>query len=356
MLKVILTSYIIQLTLSQRSILILRHGARDPDVWTEFDRLIQSRFQPKKGLINQLKQVNNNRDNPYLILKAISSKTARCTSSTVCFIIGLCPKNFKYILHRFFSEYYSQRVLNQKKFEKILQSDFQDPLSLDYNIFDKSGDLLFQGHKTEQCPNLKAINKNIENSKEYKNKEKEFKKMDQLNGVYDIMVKAYPSQQITKSSITLTDIDDIYDDTFCNQFQGYNFPNPSQSTNTYMEDVVKFLKYFGKNSEMFQHQAALTEPFKWIISQFYSQEPLSIYVGTESNQFAMLSVLIDEQYLTPFASELEFIIKGNIVFVYFNKVLLKTKICENGYYCTIEQTSQFMYQYIVDDVKQLCGI
>ena len=65
------------------------------------------------------------------------------------------------------------------------------------------------------------------------------------------MVKAYPSEQITKSSITLTDIDDIYDDTFCNQFEGFHFPNPSNSVFKYMEDVVKFLKYFGKNSEMF---------------------------------------------------------------------------------------------------------
>lgn len=30
------------------------------------------------------------------------------------------------------------------------------------------------------------------------------------------MVKAYPSKVISKSSITLTDVDDIYDDTFCN--------------------------------------------------------------------------------------------------------------------------------------------
>ena len=40
--------------------------------------------------------------------------------------------------------------------------------------------------------------------------------MDELNGVYDIMVKAYPSKTINKSSITLTNVDDIYDDTFCN--------------------------------------------------------------------------------------------------------------------------------------------
>jgi hypothetical protein len=40
--------------------------------------------------------------------------------------------------------------------------------------------------------------------------------MNGLNGVFDIMVEAYPSKTIKKSSITLTDIDDIYDDTFCN--------------------------------------------------------------------------------------------------------------------------------------------
>ncbi|CAD8184043.1 unnamed protein product [Paramecium octaurelia] len=215
---------------------------------------------------------------------------------------------------------------------------------------------MFQGHKTKQCPNLKQINSNVQNSKQYKNKEKEFKQMDQLNGVYEIMVKAYPSKTINKSALTLTDVDDIYDDTFCNQFEGFLFPNPSLSTYNYMGDVVKFLKYFGQNSEMFQHQASLTEPFKWIISQFYSPEQFSVYIGTESNQFAMLSVLVDEQYLTPFASELEFIIKGNMVYIYFNKVQLKTKMCESGYYCTIDQAVQFMYQYIVQDVRQLCGL
>ncbi|CAD8178340.1 unnamed protein product [Paramecium pentaurelia] len=369
MIKIIFAFSIIYLSLCTKSILILRHGARDPQVWTEYDEHFlwtdPIKILTQKG-VDQLIEVGIQQQRQsffdsqgnciYDLLEIQSSKTARCTSSTVCFIKGLCPKNYKEILHRFFSEYYQNRVLNQSKFEKILQSNFSDPLSLDYDIFDSTGDFMFQGHKTKQCPNLKQINKNVQNSKEYKNREKEFKLMDQLNGVYDIMVQAYPSKIITKSSITLTDVDDIYDDTFCNQFQGFHFPNPSQSTYTYMSDVVKFLNYFGSNSDMFQHQASLTEPFKWIISQFYSNEQLSVYVGTESNQFAMLSVLVDEQYLTPFASELEFIIKGNMVFIYYNKVQLKTKMCESGYYCTIDQAVQYMQQYIVKDVKQLCGV
>ncbi|CAK91295.1 unnamed protein product (macronuclear) [Paramecium tetraurelia] len=369
MLRIILAFSIIFQSLCTKSILILRHGARDPQVWTEFDQLYlwtnPIKILTQKG-VDQLIEVGTQQQRQsifdsqgnciYEMLEIQSSKTARCTSSTVCFIIGLCPKNYKEILHRFFSEYYSNRVLSQKKFQKILESDFSDPLSLDYDIFDTTGDFMFQGHKTKQCPNLKPINSNVQNSKQYKNKEKEFKQMDQLNGVYEIMVKAYPSKTIDKSALTLTDVDDIYDDTFCNQFEGFLFPNPSLSTYNYMGDVVKFLKYFGQNSEMFQHQASLTEPFKWIISQFYSQEQFSVYIGTESNQFAMLSVLVDEQYLTPFASELEFIIKGNMVYIYFNKVQLKTKMCESGYYCTIDQVVQFMHQYIVQDVRQLCGL
>jgi bacillopeptidase F (M6 metalloprotease family) len=45
--------------------------------------------------------------------------------------------------------------------------------------------------------------------------------------VFDIIKAAYPSKTFKKKSITLSDIEDIFDDYQSNHVQGYIFPNPS---------------------------------------------------------------------------------------------------------------------------------
>lgn len=45
--------------------------------------------------------------------------------------------------------------------------------------------------------------------------------------MFDIIKAAYPSKTFKKKSITLSDIEDIFDDYQSNHVQGYIFPNPS---------------------------------------------------------------------------------------------------------------------------------
>ncbi|CAD8184041.1 unnamed protein product [Paramecium octaurelia] len=100
MLKIILAFSLIFQSLCAKSILILRHGARDPQVWTEFDELYlwtdPIKILTQKG-VDQLIEVGTKQQRASLFdsqgncvyenIEIQSSKTARCTSSTVCFII-----------------------------------------------------------------------------------------------------------------------------------------------------------------------------------------------------------------------------------------------------------------------------
>lgn len=74
-----------------------------------------------------------------------------------------------------------------------------------------------------------------------------------MDEVFEIIKAAYPSKTIKKKSITLSDIEDIFDDYQSNRVQGFIFPNPSQEAITYMEEVVRFGRYYEDNCEMLEH-------------------------------------------------------------------------------------------------------
>ncbi|CAD8108635.1 unnamed protein product [Paramecium sonneborni] len=354
---------------AQKSILFTRHGARSPKVYTEIDKnyywnikpedLTQIGLQQHKQLGeskagNQIMDKNGNCI--YENLEIQASTDQRVVMSTIGFLKGLCPNNYVEIIKRFFIEYYAQYSTNIEAWNQIMQSDFANPYELDLHYFVKANDFLFHGHQQSVCPAIKNIKQQIQSSDYYKSKEKSFKSRVEFDEVFSIIQRAYPSKTLDKKSITLNEIQDIFDDYSCNTVQGFIFPNPSESAIKYMEEVVIFIRYYEDNSELLENYAQLSEPFKWLISQLYSTSPFSWYSGHESNQFAILSVISDIQPIIPFASQLDFIVKNELVMVYFNKIQIQTKFCQDGYYCTREQTVNFLTQYIHPDLNTLCNL
>ncbi|CAD8070190.1 unnamed protein product [Paramecium sonneborni] len=361
-------SLVISTAMAFQSILIMRHGARDPHTWTEIDRnflwIVDPTILTEKG-VKQLVQLGINQQRLdifdsfgnciYEQLELQSSKSARCTSSLVCFIKGLCPQNYADILHRLFQEQYQPYVTNQTAFEEIMNSNFEDPLELNFEAFDKPLDFMFQGQKKNTCPNVQTVNKAVQSSTQYKKKEKELLSREEFNKVYYWIQEANPSTVIDKSKLNLNDVDEFYDDYFCNSFEGFNFPDPDQDTQNYLNEVEQFLKYFGANSEPLQHYAGVSEPFRWIIQQLDSNQSLSVYSGTETNQMAILSVLTDQQYLTPFASQLELVIQGQRVYIYYNKQFINASYCESDFYCTKQELINYLSKYVVNNLNELCN-
>ncbi|CAD8102661.1 unnamed protein product [Paramecium primaurelia] len=354
---------------TQKSILFTRHGARSPKIYTEIDRDYYWNINPEDlteiGLQQhyalgqskigaQIMDLNGNCI--YENLEIQASTDQRVILSTIGFLKGLCPLNYVDIIKKFFREYYAQYSTNAEAWNLIMSSDFNNPLDLDLHYFFKPNDFLFHGHQQTVCPALKSLKKQIQTSDYYKQKEKSFKSRQEFDEVFFIIQKAYPSKILNKLSITLSEIQDIYDDYSCNRVQGFVFPNPSKSAVEFMEEVVRFIRYYEDNSELLENQAQLTEPFKWLISQLYSSTPFSWYSGHESNQFAILSVISDVQPIIPFASQLDFIVKNDLVMIYFNKIHIQSKFCEDGYYCTRQQIVNYLMQYIHPDINSLCSV
>ncbi|CAD8143369.1 unnamed protein product [Paramecium octaurelia] len=353
----------------QKSILITRHGARSPKVYTEIDSTYYWTIQPEDlteiGLQqhvnlgqskNGLSIIDINGNCIYENLEIQASTTQRVIMSTIGFLKGLCPNNFQEIIKRYFNEYYAKYSTNIEAWNQIMSSDFQNPLELELHYFERPNDFMFHGHKKSICPAIKDLKKKIESSEYFKSKEEEFKNRPEFDEVFDIIKAAYPSKSFKKKSITLSDIQDIFDDYQSNHAQGFLFPNPSQSAIQYMQEVVRFLRYYEDNCDSLEHFAQLTEPFKWIISQLYSTTPLSWYSGHDTNQVAILSAISDFQPIIPFASQLEIIVKNEIVMVYYNRQQIQTKFCTDGYFCTREQTVNYLMQFIHPNLNSLCGL
>ncbi|CAD8205496.1 unnamed protein product [Paramecium pentaurelia] len=326
---------------TQKSILFTRHGAISPKIYTEIDRDYYWNINPEdlteiglkyhyslgqSKIGAQIMDLNGNCI--YENLEIQASTDQRVILSTIGFLKGLCPLNYVDIIKKFFREYYAQYSTNAEAWNLIIFG------------------FLFHGHQQTVCPALKSLKKQIQTCDYYKQKEKSFKSRQEFDEVFFIIQKAYPNKILNKLSITLSEIQDIYDDYSCNRVQGFVFPNPSKSAVEFMEEVVIFIRYYEDNSELLENQAQLTEPFKWLISQLYSSTPFSWYSGHESNQFAILSVISDIQPIIPFASQLDFIVKNDLVMVYFNKIHIQSKFCEDGYYCTRQQIVNYMMQYI----------
>jgi len=53
-------------------------------------------------------------------------------------------------------------------------------------------------------------------------------------------------------------------------------------------EIFLFKFYYIDNSEMEQHQSAVTEIAKWIIRELYTNVPFSWYSGHDSNQIGII--------------------------------------------------------------------
>ncbi|KAM3130417.1 hypothetical protein pb186bvf_017516 [Paramecium bursaria] len=354
--------------LNEKVILYTRHGARSPKTYTEIDSKYLWRTVEQDLTFRGLGQHTNlgsrfrsyvkyddNEKCIYESLEIQASTTQRVVMSTIGFIKGLCPLNYQEILNRFFIEYYQQYSLDPIKFQAILESDFSDPLSLDLHIFDRDNDFMFHGHKKANCPLMKTIQKSQEKSTYYKNFWTQTQNSPAFDEVVRIIQEANPSKTIAKKDVAFSDLEDLQDDYYANSFHGYKFPAPSSDAISLIESVTKTSRYYVDNSQQDEHYAQLTEPFKWTISQLKSTGTFSWYSGHDSNQVAILSVLVDEQYIVPFASALQLLVDGNIVNVVYNDEILKTKICSEGINCTVDQTIEFLSQYISSDLNKLCN-
>ncbi|KAM3139126.1 hypothetical protein pb186bvf_008724 [Paramecium bursaria] len=344
------------------------HGARSPNKYTDKDatmwkiqagQLTERGFQQVMSLGEEYQDkrlFDKDGNCIYEKIHIVSSVKERCILSTIAFIKGLCPKNYENILERLFREYFNIFAKDKQLLEAIIESKFTNPFLFDYSQFKKKPDFLFHGHDSSTCPKLQEVEDKLINSIEYEEKIRYFKEKQAFEEVYRMMVDASPSKNFTKENITLAQIKTFYGGFKCNEYEGFNFPDPSQAAVDLMKEVYLYQFYDVHNSQMLQHQSSLTEIFQWIINELNEDVPLSWYSGHDSNQIAILAVLVKFRLQPPFATALEFRVKGDYVNLYYNNAKLNTLMCDTEINCTKDQVIRYLSKYIAQDLNKLCQI
>ncbi|CAD8057495.1 unnamed protein product [Paramecium sonneborni] len=351
----------------QKEITFIRHGARSPNKYNPLDQELWKNYKPghltEKGFL-QLQQLgqsyqtnyfyDDNANCIYQKLNFISSLKPRVIHSFIAFIQGLCPNNFSEILKNFFQDYFSNYSKNEKILKQILQSNFTSPFDFDFETFQMDRDFLFHGHSSSQCPILDQIELEILNNQEYLSKNQEFKLRPEFQEVFTEMKNS--NSFLQQETITINQMKTFYGGYKCNRYQGFERPVFSLNAQKYLDEIFIYKFYNIDNSKSIQHFSALTEIFQWIIKQIQGDHLFSIYFGHDSNQIAILAVLIEERLIPPFASQLKLIIKGEYANLYFQNELLETKICRSKINCTRRQLIKYLEQYISKDLNDLCQI
>lgn len=70
-------------------------------------------------------------------------------------------------MREYFRDYYEKYSTDQVNFETIINSNFNDPFSLNLETFKIKSDFMFHGHKSEQCPLIDVLDDAIYSSEEY---------------------------------------------------------------------------------------------------------------------------------------------------------------------------------------------
>lgn len=70
----------------------------------------------------------------------------------------------------------------------------------------------------------------------------------------------------------------------------------------------------------------------------------------------MLAILQKEEFVPLFSSTLEFKVLGEHIEVYYLSRPLKTRVCGNGFKCTISEFQEFFQKYIVKNIKKMCHL
>ncbi|CAD8131989.1 unnamed protein product [Paramecium octaurelia] len=351
----------------QKEISFIRHGARSPNKYNPLDQILWKNYKPgyltEKGFqqlhdLGQSSQTNYFYDAEgnciYQKLNFVSSVIPRVMHSFIGFVKGLCPYNFQGILRNYFQDYYSKYSQNENILNEIMQSDFTNPLIFDFQTFKMERDFLFHGHSSSQCPKLDYIKEEILNNQEYLNKNEEFKQRPEFQEVFQQMKLSNSS--LDEGTITINKMKTFYGGFKCNRYQGFDKPVLSLNAQKYLDEIFIYKFYKMDNSRSIQHFSALTEIFQWIINQIQGDHTISLYFGHDSNQVAMLSVLVEEPLIPPFASKLSFIIQGEYVNLYFQNELLETRMCRSKINCTRGQVIKYLEQYISKNLNELCQI
>ncbi|KAM3139139.1 hypothetical protein pb186bvf_008737 [Paramecium bursaria] len=352
--------------LQSKKVLLIRHGARAPVTFSELEKQLWVNYEQEQlteigfeqqrqlGIKYQDKSIFDvNGKCIYQKISIVGSYVERCIISTIGFIKGLCPLNYDYILRQYFEDYWQKYSINDDEYQQIIQSDFQDLSKLSFKGFIIENDFLFHGHEAWLCQILDVLRNQIKNSFRYQVQKQQFLNRPEFNETYRLILEQNPSTPIPRDQVQIGDITGVFGSYSCSHAQGFDQPNPSETTLRYLEEVTQFDWYEVDNSQLPQHQAALTKVFEWIIQQIESDKVLSIYEGHDSNLFAALSVITDDKFIASFASVLEFDVQGENIMTYFNGVLLRTNYCENGYKCKIQEMKEFFTQFMSPDLNQL---
>ncbi|CAK93445.1 unnamed protein product (macronuclear) [Paramecium tetraurelia] len=359
--------FILFTIIHSKQVSFLRHGIRSPNDYNDLDKelwrdypqgyLTQKGFdQVRQMALNNFTIHDGSGICNYDSFHLISSAKPRVIHSVIAFIQGLCPQNYNEILVQYFRDYYQQYSTDQQNFNKIINSNFSDPFSQNFETFKMTNDFMFHGHKSEQCPLIDVLDDALYSSAEYNEINKQVRQHPQFNNTFKLFKKCNPNSNVTEDSITITQLKKLYSNILCNEAQGLYDYNLNQEQVEYLMNIFKF-QYFGIDySQPLQHQATLSYILKWLFQEFYSEVEESFFYGHDDNQYALLSVIIKEWPYVKFAGRLQFKITDDYVNVFLDDRLLITNFCREGVNCQISETIKYLNKYINPNIERDCQL
>jgi hypothetical protein len=384
---------------------LARHGARTPNSFeyipAQFNEdngqltvlgIVQQYFlgqEMRKRYVENLGFLSEKYNSSEVIFK--SSYKNRTMRSAYSFVNGMYPQEEGVWYENFFSEEFPlDHLLPLKKRERMVAREEIKRVKINEKwaeevtqIISKNGDLHFHAFKSENCPSIEDIVKELKKSREFEEMEKFFG-LTLYPELASGINKGIGKELLNSEELTIKKAKSVLDNYRCNTFHGQDHPTIDEQTLKILKRTRHFYAY--KTSLLDETVRSVSgtrlfEEFLNFTSLARDRVPGApkyiFYSGHDTNLEVLFSIFLlesiidsSEHYnIIPFSSvfsielhkEQESALDSNgtetkesyYVQILFNDEPQLMKLCV-GYKCSLEQFHSILERHIVPNLEDFC--